>query len=132
MNFDGIDNFYNGVKEILEEARNKAYSSINFYMVQAYWNIGRMIVEEQKSKEKAEYGQYILKELSKKLTRDYGKGFDYSNLNKLYLSFNNIGALRQQLSWTHYMSSELAELFAKPHHLEEEIRKNLGGIGYEF
>jgi len=98
-------NFYESIKNVLETARAKAYSSVNFYMVQAYWNIGKMIVEEQHGNERAEYGDFIIKELSKKLTEDYGSGFDKTNLSrmkKFYLMFQNIDALRQQLSWTHY------------------------------
>lgn len=96
---------YQNVKNILEEARAKAYSSVNFYMVQAYWNIGKMIVDEQKGKEKAEYGEYLIKNLSVNLTQDYGKGFTTTNLKtmrKFYLLFQNGHSLRDQLSWTHY------------------------------
>jgi hypothetical protein len=101
-----IDTTYQSVKQILEEARKKAYSAVNFAMVQAYWNIGRIIVEEeQKGKAKAGYGEYLLKELSERLTKDFGKGFDYSNVKNMrqfYLVFPIGDALRSQLSWTHY------------------------------
>jgi len=97
---------YQSIKEILEKARNSAYRSVNFAMVQAYWQIGRIIVEEeQKGKERAEYGKGLLKELSKKLIRDYGRGFDESNLRNMrmfYLTFPKCDALRHELSWTHY------------------------------
>ncbi|WAG53229.1 PDDEXK nuclease domain-containing protein [Clostridium tagluense] len=122
------NNFYESVKNILEEARTKAYSSINSYMLKAYWNIGRMIVEEQSGTDRAEYGQYILKELSKKLTKDYGKGFDYSNLTrmrKLYLSFTNIDALRQQLSWTHYrLLMKVEDATKRDFYIAECIKSN--------
>ncbi|QAA31313.1 PDDEXK nuclease domain-containing protein [Clostridium manihotivorum] len=97
--------FYENIKATLDEARKKAYASINFYMVEAYWNIGRLIVEEQKGEDRAEYGEFILKRLSKKLTDDFGKGFTVSNLKNIrqfYLVFNNSYALRSELSWTHY------------------------------
>ena len=61
--------------------------------------------EEQKGKERAEYGKGLLKELSKKLIRDYGRGFDESNLRNMrmfYLTFPKCDALRHELSWTHY------------------------------
>lgn len=96
---------YKEVKNTLEEARSKAYSSVNFYMVQAYWQIGKIINEAQDGSERAEYGKELMNELSKKLTNDYGKGFDKSNLSrmrKFYSLFNNVDALRQELSWTHY------------------------------
>jgi len=97
---------YQDIREVLEEARSTAYRSVNFAMVQAYWQIGRIIVEqEQKGKERAEYGKGLLKELSKKLIRDYGRGFDESNLRNMrmfYLTFPKCDALRHELSWTHY------------------------------
>lgn len=96
---------YQDVKNTLEEARAKAYSAINFYMVRAYWQIGKIINEAQDSNKRAEYGKELINELSKKLSTDYGKGFDKSNLSrmrKFYFLFNNVDALRQELSWTHY------------------------------
>ncbi len=101
-----INTAYQNIRDILEEARSTAYRSVNFAMVQAYWQIGRIIVEEeQKGKERAEYGKGLLKELSKRLIRDYGRGFDESNLRNMrmfYLTFPKCDALRHELSWTHY------------------------------
>lgn len=59
------NSFYENVKNTLIKARKKAYSSINFYMIEAHWNIGKLIVEEQNGQEKAEYGDFIIKNLSK-------------------------------------------------------------------
>ena len=56
--------FYNEIKKILISARNKVYQTANFAMVEAYWNIGKSIIEEQGGNEKAEYGTGLLKELS--------------------------------------------------------------------
>ncbi len=101
-----IESTYQSVKQILEEARKTAYSAVNFAMVQAYWNIGKVIVEEeQKGRARAGYGEYLLKDLSQRLTEDFGKGFDYSNIKNMrqfYLIFPIGDALRSQLSWTHY------------------------------
>ena len=101
-----INTAYQNIRDILEEARSTAYRSVNFAMVQAYWQIGRIIVEEeQKGKERAEYGKGLLKELSKRLIRDYGRGFDESNLRNMrmfYLTFPKCDALCHELSWTHY------------------------------
>jgi len=101
-----IESAYNSIKSILENARSKAYRAINFAMVEAYWNIGRVIVEEeQKGKHKAEYGAGIIRDLSARLSREYGKGFDESNLRNIrqfYLTFPKCDALRHELSWTHY------------------------------
>lgn len=96
---------YNNVKDTLDNARAKAYVSINIYMVKAYWEIGKQIYEAQNENDRAEYGKELLSELSKALTKEYGKGFDKSNLSrmrKFYLCFQNVDALRQELSWTHY------------------------------
>lgn len=97
--------FYQEIKVILETARNQAYTAANSAMVQAYWNIGKSIVEQQGKSERAEYGKKLLQELSPKLTRDFGKGFTTSNLRNMrqfYLTFPNCYALRSNLSWTHY------------------------------
>ena len=74
-------------------------------MVEAYWQIGRSIIEEQGGEERAEYGTGLLKELSQQMTKDFGKGFTVANLKNMrqfYLTFPNSYALRSELSWTHY------------------------------
>ena len=99
------EKFYNEIKNILNIARNKVYKTANFVMVEAYWNIGKSIIEEQGGNEKAEYGTGLIKELSKQMTQDFGKGFTVTNLKymrQFYLMFPNSHALRDELSWTHY------------------------------
>ncbi len=75
-------------------------------MVEAYWNIGCLIdEEEQQEKQQVEYGTYLLWELSVRLTQKFGKGFDESNLRylrQLYLTFPIRDALRHELTWTYY------------------------------
>lgn len=96
---------YENIKSILNQARSKTYSAVNFFMVEAYWNIGRMIFEAQGQAERAEYGDYLLKNLSEKLTLEFGKGFTVTNLKymrQFYLGFPNGHSMRDQLSWTHY------------------------------
>ena len=101
-----VDAVYSGIKQILEEARSTAYRAVNFAMVQAYWNIGRVIVEEeQKGKTKADYGQALIQELAKRLTQEYGKGFTQTNLwymRQFFMIFPILHALRGELTWTHY------------------------------
>ena len=84
-------NYISEIKEILSKARQKAYSAINFAMVEAYWLIGRRIVEEeQQGKERAAYGEEILKTLSIELTKEFGKGYGERSLRdfrQFYLSF---------------------------------------------
>ena len=96
---------YEQITSVLEEARGKAYRAVNSAMVRAYWEIGRRIVEEQGGEERAEYGKALVKELSKRLTADFGKGFTESNLwymRQFYLVFPILHALRGELTWTHY------------------------------
>ena len=101
-----VESTYQSVKQILEEARKTAYTAVNFAMVQAYWNIGKVIVEEeQRGRARSDYGTYLLDELSKRLTAEFGKGFDRTNISKMracYLAYPIVDALRPQLSWTHY------------------------------
>jgi predicted nuclease of restriction endonuclease-like (RecB) superfamily len=97
--------FYHQIREILTAARSKVYSAANFAMVEAYWNIGKSIVEKQSGETRAEYGAKLLSELSTRMTADFGKGFTVTNLQNMrlfYLNFQNSYALRTELSWTHY------------------------------
>ena len=83
--------FVSEIKQILEQARRKAYSAINTAMVDAYWLVGKRIVEqEQKGEQRAVYGEYLIKELSIALTVELGKGFTERNLRnfrQFYLTF---------------------------------------------
>ena len=101
-----IEQIYQRIKEVLTNARSRAWQAVNTAMVASYWEIGRIIIEEeQKGKARAEYGEYILANLAKKLTKDFGKGFDESNLRyirKFYMVFPICDAVRHKLSWTHY------------------------------
>lgn len=100
------DSLFQSVKEIIRQSREKVFRIANSTLLLTYWQIGKLIVEdEQQGKERAEYGKYTLKNLSQKLTLEFGKGFDYTNLSnmrKFYMTFPIIDAVRQQLSWTHY------------------------------
>lgn len=138
---------YNEIKEILQEARQSAYRSVNFAMVVAYWRIGKRIVEEeQKGKTKAAYGTALLKELSAQLTRDFGKGYSETNLKyfrQFYITFSadenshalrdeslepveqKSHALRSELSWTHYrLLMRVENLLARNYYQEEAIAQN--------
>jgi len=77
-----MDNpLFEDIRHILHTARAKTYSAINFAMVEAYWKVGRRIVEEeQQGRAKAGYGERVIKELSKALTKEFGKGFTVSGL----------------------------------------------------
>ena len=100
------DNIYDEIRETLLNSRSQAYSAVNFALVQAYWHIGRIIVEhEQDGQERAAYGKAVLQALSVRLTEEFGKGFSVRTLQQMkqfYLTFPNTNALRSQLTWTHY------------------------------
>ena len=105
-NYEYIDNdFYNDVKEILNEARKRVYRNIQSEMTHAYWQIGKMIVEKQGGEERAKYGDGLIKELSTQLSNDYGSGFTERNLRNMrqfYLLFPIWHTVSAELSWTHY------------------------------
>ena len=117
------NNYINEIKKILKNARQKAYTAINSAMVEAYWEIGRRIVEEeQNGKERAEYGKEILQNLSKELTEEFGKGYSYRTLREIrqfYLMFSDFEKWRTvsaKLTWSHFqkvlrVSNEKARIF---------------------
>ena len=94
------------VTEIVTHARQKAYQSSNAILLEMYWQIGYLIVEdEQHGDTKAIYGKGVLRNLAEQLTLEFGKGFDESNLRNIrqfYIAFPIRDALRHELSWTHY------------------------------
>jgi len=95
---------YQSIRTILVTARQKVFTAINFAMVQAYWDVGRQIMEAQEN-QRAEYGKGLIKYLAERLTKEFGKGFTITNLKymrQFYTAFPISHALRDQLSWTHY------------------------------
>jgi len=79
---------YREIRAVLESARTGAYRAVNAAMVNAYWHVGRLIVEhEQGGKKRAAYGEAILEDLSRRLGSDFGRGFDPSNLRYMRLFF---------------------------------------------
>ncbi|MFK7982997.1 MAG: DUF1016 N-terminal domain-containing protein [Saprospiraceae bacterium] len=112
--------FYQSIRTILENARKKVAVSINSAMIEAYWNVGRKIVEEEQvGNAYSIYGDKLIPRLSEQLTSDFGKGFSSSNLayfRKFYLTFPNFHAASGNLSWTHYrlllkVKNEKARIF---------------------
>ena len=95
------------MKQIVLQARQKAYSAINAAMVEAYWQLGKRIVEEEQAgKERADYGKQLLKTLSEALTKEFGKGFSTGSLyyyRQFYLTFPEIFSTPWRiLTWSHY------------------------------
>ena len=117
------------IRTILTQARVHLQQTINHTMVQTYWQVGRLIVEhEQKGEIRAVYGTQQLEQLAKQLQTEFGNGFDITNLRKmrrLYLSFPIRGALRPELSWTHYRRLiRIENPKARKWYMEESIEQN--------
>lgn len=104
--FHARGKFYEAVADLLRNARSNAYRAVNFVMVEAYWNIGRMIVEEeQQGQERAEYGAFVIKNLSLRLTEEFGKGFSEQslrNFRQFFFCFPIRSTLRSELAWSHF------------------------------
>ncbi|WFR55641.1 PDDEXK nuclease domain-containing protein [Anaerocolumna sp. AGMB13025] len=119
---------YENIKLTLKEAQQKVYSTVNFVMVETYWNIGKQIYEAQGENERAEYGKGLLKFLSEKLTEEFGKGYTVTSLKymrQFYMAFPNRHALRDQLSWTHYrMLLKVESDAARTFYLDECAKSN--------
>jgi predicted nuclease of restriction endonuclease-like (RecB) superfamily len=101
-----VEILYTQVRGILSAARDHAWRAINSAMVDAYWDVGRLMVErEQAGNERADYGRRVVEGLSERLRVDFGKGYDRSNLFQMrafFLAYPKVDAVRRQLSWTHY------------------------------
>jgi predicted nuclease of restriction endonuclease-like (RecB) superfamily len=131
LNYTGFA-LYKDVLLILKSARQKAYTAVNNQMVQAYWLMGKRIVEEeQKGEQKASYGEALLKNLSIALTAELGKGFTYANLRnfrQFYLTYpdlENCYALRSKLTWTHHrLIMRVENPLAREYYLKECEEQN--------
>ena len=96
------------IRAIIANAKNVALRAIENERIIMYWNIGKRIFEEeQQGKDRANYGTYLIRFLSKQLLPEYGSGFSIRQLERyrqFYRNFPIASALRTQLSWTHYKS----------------------------
>lgn len=107
-NVDGsaqIEDVYRQVRGYVVHAQQKVYKAVNSAMVEAYWQIGKAVHEACGENDRAAYGKQVLKYLSERLTAEFGKGFDESNLRKMrqfYSTFSIRDTLCPELSWSHY------------------------------
>lgn len=143
------DNFFDKVLDILKNARKQAKTALNISMVYSYYEVGRMIVEEeQNGEQRAEYGKAILKELSKRLTESLGKGFSVENLKlmrrfyivyskdqigqKVSTQFKNLPSTKEGrkflLSFSHYVFLMRIPNVDERHFYEIEAAHNGWGI----
>ena len=121
---------YGNIRTVLVTARQKAYSAINFAMVEAYWEVGRQI--EQAVGDRAEYGKGLLQYISQKLSVEFGKGFDESSLRRMRQFFQVFpirAALRHELSWTHYrLLMKVNEPKRREFYLNECVESNWNSL----
>jgi len=120
------DKVYRQVRSYVVDAQSKVCRAVNSAMVEAYWEIGRTLFEACGENDRAAYGKQILQYVAQRLTREFGKGFDDSNLRrmrKFYRVFPIRGAVRHELSWTHYRQlMKVEDAQARTFYLEEAIK----------
>ena len=116
--YKNTNNIYEDITSIVNQANNIAYKTVNVLLVERNWFLGKRIAEEElKDNRKENYGKEIISELSKKLTNDFGKGFERANLYRFVQFYKKYpdffsSAMRQSfLSWTHYIV--LLQVFSK-------------------
>ncbi len=132
---------YDSLRQIIHNARKGAYQAVNNAMVEAYWNIGRLIVEEEQAgKNRAGYGTHLLKNLAVQLTDEFGRGFSFANLKnfrQFFLTFpkgyhdGDIPAdeksytVCSELSWSHYrLLMRIENPTARGYYIGESISQN--------
>jgi hypothetical protein len=125
MQLQHNNTIFNTIKELIVLSRQRVYRMANATLLETYWNIGKLIVEdEQHGNAKAEYGKATLKNLATQLTLEFGKGFDDSNLRNMrlfYKAFPIRDALRHELSWTHYRLLSKVEDYRLRFELDNKI-----------
>ena len=96
----------NEIRNIILASRQKVIYQVNDAMLMAYWNVGKIIVEnEQNGNIKAEYGKQVIREVSRELRKTLGTGFSVSNLfnmRKFYITYPKFQTVSRILSWSHY------------------------------
>lgn len=117
------------IKNILETVRSRVSKIVNDELIISYWKIGEIIVRyEQNDSIRATYGEQTLKQLSKELTKAFGKGFSRSNLQNmraLYLAYPKCQSLTGKLSWTHYCELlGISDLDKRSFYEKEAINSN--------
>ena len=119
----------NEVISIIEESKKKVVSYVNTTLLFMYWNIGKLIVEYQGNNERAKYGDKLIERLSIELTKEYGSGFNKTNLKvmrQFYECFPIGQTLSDQLSWSHYqLIIRVENPLARDYYINEVIARQL-------
>ena len=127
-------NYYNEIKK--ELVNNEVYKKAKDYSknrndLSTYYNVGKLLIEAQGGKKRAKYGDNLIKEYSKRLTKELGAKYSCRNLmnmRKFYLIFKDekVNAMRSQLSWTHYRELlKLNDINEINYYIETSIKQNL-------
>ena len=124
-----VDTLYSTIRQVLQQARQNIARTVNSTIVQTYWQVGRHIVEyEQEGESRAKYGTSTLKELSAKLTAEFGSGFAVTNLSymrQFYLAFPIYHTLCDKLSWSHCRTLiKVQNTDVRTWYLEECVHEN--------
>lgn len=106
MSLFSKNTFFYAIREVILLSRQRVFRAVNSVLLEKYWNIGKIIVEEeQHGKSKAIYGSKLLKNPLRELTLEFGKGFNERNINNMrafYKAFPIWNALLTELIWTNY------------------------------
>ena len=129
------NSFVEDIKTIIGNARSQAVRSVEFYRVEMYWKMGeRIFNEEQDGKERADYGSYLIQNLSKAIEPEYGSGFSVRQLERcrqFYRFYSIASAVRTQLNWSQYKMLISIEDSTKREYYELEAVEN-GWTGREL
>jgi predicted nuclease of restriction endonuclease-like (RecB) superfamily len=123
-------NLYDRITDLLKQAKRSIVQSVNHTMTVTYFEIGRIIVnEEQLGKGRADYGQQLVDELSDRLTKEFGKGFSTTNIKQMrsfYLRYSKGQTVSDEfnLSWSHYLKLMRIEDDQERRFYEIEAYKN--------
>lgn len=123
------NNLIQDVKHLIAQSRERAVRAVDFQRTVLYWHIGeRIFNEEQQGKERADYGNYVIKYLSEQLQPEFGSGFSYRQLElmrQFYRTFPIANSLRSQLSWTHYrLLLRLENEDKRDYYIAETVKNN--------
>lgn len=123
-----VNELFINIKDLIEQSRNRIYKTVNTEMINLYWNIGKMIIEKQKGKSRAKYGDFLIEGISKKLTENFGKGFSIQNLRRMrqfYIVYPIRSSIMSELSWTHYLELlKIKENKKRDFYMKECINSN--------
>ena len=113
-------NYYNEIKNQL--INNEIYKKVKDYSknkndLETYYNVGKLLIEAQGGEERAKYGDGLIKEYSKRLTSELGKGYTYTALSRMrqFYLFSKVATVSQVLTWSHYATIIYARIRRKIH-----------------